>query len=213
MSHNKTTVANQNPDSSGNITLTTSNLTDTNISSPSANEVLKWDGAQWINSAAPAGSSEYLLIGQGGSSNYSNSNQTGSMTSGHKLELYDANPINTLGATITANANDWVSTVQLPAGRYMTILNVNLNFLNTGYVEYEIEDTSNNKLSYSAVIGDDAYTYMKGGSTTISNYLNLSSATTIRVNLVTVSSNALQTVTNQGTTISENSVLFIMKVA
>ena len=213
MSHNKTTVASQNPDADGNITIVTSNLSDTNISSPSVNEVLKWSGTEWINSAAPAGSSEYVLIGQGNTSNYSNSNQTGTITSGHKLELYDANPINTLGATITANGNDWVSTVQLPAGRYMTILNVNLNFLNTGYVEYEIEDTSNNKLSYSAVIGDDAYTYMKGGSTTISSYLNLASATTIRVNLVTVSAAALQTVTNQGSLISENSVLFIMKVA
>ena len=59
MSHNKITVAGQSPNSSGNISidsLNISDLGDVTISSASSDQVIKYDGSGWVNSSSPSGS-------------------------------------------------------------------------------------------------------------------------------------------------------------
>ena len=68
MSHNKITVQNQAPDSDGNISLSSLNIGDLNnvtITTPSVDQVIKYDNASstYINASAPAGAAQYILIG------------------------------------------------------------------------------------------------------------------------------------------------------
>lgn len=61
MSHNKTTVNNEEPDLSGNIPLNLdSYITESNIQN---NEVVKYDGSDWINSAISSSLSLNLKVG------------------------------------------------------------------------------------------------------------------------------------------------------
>ena len=141
MSHNKIKVANQSPDSSGNISVDITNLADVNVSSPSTNEVVKYDGSQWVNSTAPGGTGEYIQLGRGEtySSNYpflvpSAANRI--------IYMYDTSPVNTItGATLNASGTaDWYTSVTLPAGKYMFICQTNVNFSSSGYLVYQLND-------------------------------------------------------------------------
>jgi hypothetical protein len=49
MSHNKLIIANQSPDSSGNVSLAINDLSDVSISSPTNNQVIAFDGSNYIN--------------------------------------------------------------------------------------------------------------------------------------------------------------------
>ena len=50
MSHNKLTVGSQSPNSSGNISIGMNNLSDVTISSPSNDQVVKYNGSAFVNS-------------------------------------------------------------------------------------------------------------------------------------------------------------------
>jgi hypothetical protein len=49
MSHNKITVGNQSPSSSGDISLALNDLSDVSISSPANNEVIGFNGSAYVN--------------------------------------------------------------------------------------------------------------------------------------------------------------------
>ena len=215
MSHNKITVQGQNPDSSGNVSLSSLDIGDLNnvtVTTPSTDQVIKYDGAGWVNSAAPAGSAEYILIGQGESSAYSNSGAS-NLNQDSFLEIYDTNPQNTItGASfVSSTATDWYTGITLPAGQYFVQCQTRVSFSASGYLVFALANTSSNvNESASALIGDNATGYASGVASTIQSHINLSSSTTLGIELSYVSN--LDTVANQGTDISEHTYVLIVKI-
>jgi hypothetical protein len=215
MSHNKITVQGQNPDSSGNVSLSSLDIGDLNnvtVTTPSSDEVIKYDGAGWVNSAAPAGSAEYILIGQGESSAYSNSGAS-NVNANSFLEIYDTNPQNTItGASfVSSTATDWYTGITLPAGQYFVQCQTRVSFSASGYLVFVLANTSSYvNESASALIGDNATGYASGVASTIQSHINLSSSTTLGIELSYVSN--LNTVANQGTDISEHTYVLIVKI-
>ena len=174
MSHNKIKVAGQDPSSSGDITLEINNLNDVDTSGVSSGEVLKYNGSSWDTGTAPAGSPQYILIGQGESSNYSNSTATG-LSQGDSLQIYDTNPLNTIaGASFTSTSN-WIREITLPAGQYFVQCQTRVVFSASGYLLFNLAKTSNNdEISNSALIGDNSVSYASGVASTLQSYMNLS---------------------------------------
>lgn len=215
MSHNKITVQGQNPDSSGNVSLSSLDIDDLNnvtVTTPSSDQVIKYDGAGWVNGAAPAGSAEYILIGQGESSAYSNSGAS-NLNQDSFLEIYDTSPQNTItGASfVSSTATDWYTGITLPAGQYFVQCQTRVSFSASGYLVFVLANTSNNvNESASALIGDNATGYASGVASTIQSHINLSSSTTLGIELSYVSN--LDTVANQGTDISEHTYVLIVKI-
>ena len=212
MSHNKIKVANQSPDSSGNISVDITNLADVNVSSPSTNEVVKYDGSQWVNSTAPGGTGEYIQLGRGEtySSNYpflvpSAANRI--------IYMYDTSPVNTItGATLNASGTaDWYTSVTLPAGKYMFICQTNVNFSSSGYLVYQLKNNSNASKSPAAKIGDNASGYAGGVVSTINSFLNLTSSETISIK-VFAASGVSGTASDHDGYIDEFTYLIIVKV-
>lgn len=218
MSHNKITVQGQNPDSSGNVSLSSLDIGDLNnvtISTPSTDQVIKYDGAGYVNADAPAGSAEYILIGQGESNLYSNSGAA-NLSTGTELRIYDTSPRNTItGATITEYlTSDWYSSVTLPAGDYFVMAQFNVEFTASGYIAAQLINTSSANRSMKAVVGDNAATVVNGGSTTITGLFRLSATETLELQ-ITDASNVDGAVTNPASStnfIAENTFLYLQKV-
>lgn len=210
MSHNKIKVADQNPDASGNITIELGNLSNVSTSGVSNNEVLKYNGSSWDTGVAPAGSPQYIRIGNGESDLYSNSTATG-LSQNDSLQIYDTNPIeNIAGATLT-KTNNWIREITLPAGEYQVLMQVNVVFSASGYLLFNLAKTSDSQnVTNSGLIGDNASSYASGVASTLSSHMNLTSSETLKIKLA--QSVNVDSISNQGNTISEHCTLFIMKV-
>tara|TARA_Y100001973_G_C5195292_1_gene333832 strand:- start:1917 stop:2567 length:651 start_codon:yes stop_codon:yes gene_type:complete len=215
MSHNKIKVAGQNPDSSGNISLsslTLGDLSNVTINSPSNDQIIKYDASSssYVNGVAPAGTVEYILLGQGESSAYSNSNASG-MGLNDTLEIYDTSPLNTItGASLSTSATDWYDELTLPAGKYHIMAVANVEFSASGYIALGLMDSTTPK-SAQMVIGDNASSFAGGSVTSISSYFELSGNTVLNFEIRAVSN--VDTVANQGNTVSEFTSILITKLA
>lgn len=207
MSHFKIKVANQAPDSSGNISVNVGDMSDINISSPSANQVLQYSGSQWENQTFSVGSG-LLVIGQGESDSYSNS---GASSMSGAVYLYDSSPVNTLGATITKHlSTDWVTSISLPAGNYFAQLTYRVEFSTSGYFNFGLINAGGStEYTTKAYIGENRTTIDNSASTAI-GYFELTSQTSIQIK--SDNSSGVDTVANQGNTPSEFSTLLIRKV-
>lgn len=212
MSHNKMTVASQNPDSSGNVSVNITNLSDVNISSPTSNEVIKYDGAQWINSTAPTGTGEYIQLGRGETygSNYP---FLAPSALNRIIYLYDTTPINTIsGATLHQSATThWYDSVTLPAGKYNIISQTNVAFSASGYLVFNYKNSSNIILSASAKIGDNASGYAWGVVSTINSFIEFTSSTRIYLK-VHSASNVNTSSSAHNNLIDEFTYLIVVKV-
>ncbi len=211
MSHNITTVSDKKPDASGNISFGANDLSDVTITSASNTQVLKYNGSSWVNSAIGSATSEYILVGQGESNAYSNSGAS-SLAANQKLRIYDTSPKNTItGASFNKySSTDWIESIVLPSGKYQVISQFNVTFSASGYAACCIEDTSNNNMTYKAVIGDNASSHQEGAATSIVGYFELSSTKTLHLELKNVSN--IDTVANQGNVISEQTFILFIKI-
>jgi len=210
MSHNKITVANQNPDSTGNISIDVSNMSDVNISSPVDNQLLQYSASagEWQNQTVSVGSG-LLVIGQGESDAYSNS---GASSMSGAIYLYDSSPVNTLGATITKYlATDWITSITLPAGNYFAQITYRVEFSSSGYFNFGLVDSATFATDYTtkAYIGEDRTTIDNAASTAI-GYFELASSTTVVLH--NNNSSGVAAVASQGNTPSEYSTLLIRSV-
>lgn len=209
MSHNKIKVGGQTPSITGEISVSLDNLADVSTSGVITGQVLKKTATGWEGGAIPAAASEYLLIGQGGSDNYSNSTAS-AISTGDYVQLYDTSPLNTLGATLATSAN-WTSAITLAAGEYLIQCSIRPSFSASGYAAFNVCDTSTNAiLSNSAIIGENSYLYATGLASTLQGYLSLSASTSVGIRLLAASN--IDTVLNQGTQLSTESFLLIIKI-
>jgi hypothetical protein len=210
MSHNKIKVAGQEPNASGDITVAIDNLSDVSTSGVSSGEVIKYNGSSWDTGSPPAGSPQYILVGQGESSAYSNSTAT-ALAQGDSLQIYDTSPKNTItGASLTSTSN-WIREITLPAGQYFVQCQTNVVFSASGYLLFNLAKTSDdNEISNSALIGDNSTSYASGVASTLQSFMDLSSSETFKIRFG--QSSNVASVANQGTTPSQHSFLFIMKV-
>lgn len=207
MSHNKNTVNNIEPNRAGEINQSLSDLDDVSTSGLVAGDTLKYNGVNFVN--VPLTNTQYLLIGRGESSAYSNSGAT-TIANGDDLYLYDTAPLNTInGASINKiSGTDWIETVTLPIGKYQVLSNCRVNFSASGEFEWTLHNGSLARTG-RAIIGESISNY--NYSSTISSSFYITSIETMRIRIIDTAS--VSTVANQGTTISEFSSLYIEKLA
>jgi hypothetical protein len=149
--------------------------------------------------------SEIRIGGGSLSDNYSNSSATALNDS--TLEFYDPAPINDIsGATITS-ASDWVSAVTLPAGTYLLEAVFALSFSASGQFSFQWYDGTTNR-GTRAQIGGSLSHSTESASPYCSLCITISSSTTFSVKATSGSTN-LNTITTQGTNISEQSYIRI----
>lgn len=212
MSHNKITVANQNPDSSGNVTISVGDMSDVSITSPTSDHVLKYDGSSWVNGAAPNGTGEYIQLGRGES--YSSDYPFTAPSSANTIiHIYDTSPVNTIqSATLHQSATThWYDSITLPAGKYLFIAQTNVAFTESGYLVYALKTASNVDQSPKAKIGDNATGYAGGVVSTINSYLQLTTSTRIYLKTDQVS-NVSGTASNHNGKIDEFTYWVVLKV-
>ena len=136
MSHNKFSVASQSPDISGDVSVALNNLSDVSISTPSTDQVLKYNGSNFVNGALTVDKGYDLkcAIYQGsGGSNYTvtTSNTYKYAVGDYSVYRINGNTYNTYNDTgftvnnaTSANSplsnNTWVESVNIPsAGTYL----------------------------------------------------------------------------------------------
>lgn len=209
MSHNKFKVANNDPDSSGNVSIDIGDMSDVNITTPADNQVIQYSfsAQEWQNQPPLIGSG-LLLIGQGESDAYNNS---GASSMSGAVYLYDSSPINEINATINNyQSTNWITSITLPAGNYFAQLTYRVEFSTSGYFNFGLTSV-NGSTSYTtkAFIGEDRTTIDNSASTAI-GYFELSAATEIVI--YNDQASGVNTVGSQGNTPSEFSTLLIRSV-
>ena len=213
MSHNKFSVASQSPDISGDVSVALTNLSDVSISTPSTDQVLKYNGSNFVNGSIPTGTGEYIQLGKGEAygSDYPFSAPS---VANRIIYLYDTAPVNTISAATlhedSSNA-DWYDSVTLPAGKYVIISQTNVAFSASGYLVYAIKTSGNVDLSPKAKIGDSASSYSGGVVSTINSCLSLSTSTRLYLK-VDAESNVSGTAADHNNKIDEFTYLVIVKV-
>jgi hypothetical protein len=177
MSHNKIKVAGQSPDQTGDITVDLTHLDDVTISSVQANQVLQYDGAEWVNADSTALSGgTVLFIGDGTSTAY----PTGGSALANNVDLHFYNVVyNGVSATV---GSGWVDSITLPAGSYLCNAVAAITFsTSNGVATYRWHDGSNffgtqgNVKNDTDSIGSSSSGYITSGSViTLSVRLNSS---------------------------------------
>jgi len=171
MSHNKLSIDNQEVSNVGNIPINLSSYI--SETTPSNNQVIKFDGVNWINSDSPAGTgfkakasvflNETAIFGGSGSysiGNYLMIQKAGSRT--NKIEDVDVtlNPA-TATNTIKSNSN-WLESIDIPAGTFLCICTLAIENGDMkarwesdsgGFSHYVHVYANNNTLSSSLIVG------------------------------------------------------------
>ena len=230
MSHNKQKIGTSEPDITGQITPSLSDISDVNITSVANENLLKYDSSasQWVNANVSA-NAEYIWIGQGESNAYSNTGQTGSISVGDAWYCYDSSPRNSItGATITKVAStDWVDYLTLPAGLYAVDAQFFAEWSASGYLQVALyrstsatptwSTNASDKLSATAYIGESLSTYALSNVVTGQFEITAQQVTDgdNRVRLQVVASSNLKDYdgsTAQGNTPSQYNYLHLRKV-
>jgi hypothetical protein len=150
-----------------------------------------------------------IRIGQGESDNYSNSGA--STLTNTTLYFYDSSPLNEIsGATLTG-ASGWYSSVTLPAGRYIIECGFDVKFTASGQFAFQIYNGSS-LIGSRAQIGDSLQFSTESAPGLASACINISTSTTFSVLSPTGNTN-LDTITNQGTSISERAFITITGIS
>lgn len=215
MSNQSTKVSGKSQNTSGEVSLSLSEVSDVSLSALSNSDLLKYTGSTWENKTPSdsATSLQYIRVGQGESNDYNNSGSDSQLGTGDTLYFYDSSPINTIdGATINKYlTTDWVESVTLPVGEYQVLCKWSCAYTSsTGTITFRAE-----------VVGGSALTSMGislNGTRTngylpsiVSSGMRLTSQQSIEFSIVTTNFGA-ELKANQGNVPSENSYFIIQKV-
>ena len=212
MSYRTSKVGSASPDSSNNITVSLTDLTDVS-GTASADQVLQYNSGS--SSWSPADLSvaaglQYFYAGQGESAAYTTSPQsTNAISTGDTVYVYDTSPVNEItGATYTSTSN-WIESITLPAGKYILYAQSSFVFSASDESAYRFYNGST-AISQAGVIGESRSIY-RGGGSLATGYVDLSASTTINLEFIEVGS--LDTPNGQGNTPSEHGLIYIEKVS
>jgi hypothetical protein len=219
MSHNDSKVGDAKPNIQGDITLDLNDLSDVSASSPTEGQLIKYVSASssWEASNAPSAVSlGYIWLG-GKTNAYSNSPAT-SLSNGQTVYIWDDSPINTIGGSTinvtsgnaNANENNWVQSIELPSGKYVFRAQSMFEFSASGYAVYQIFTGATAITNYGVVGETRGVNYGPSNSTT-SGYYEITANTTFNLEM-TASSN-LDSIANQGDTVSEFGLIYIEKLS
>ena len=228
MSHNKIKVGTAEPDRTGDISVSISDMSDVTVSTPAGGQLLKYDGSGWANATATI-DSQYIWIGRGESNAYSNTGNTGAISVGDAWYLYDSSPNNSItGATVTKiGSTHWIDYITLPEGTYVVDAQFFAEWTASGYLECQLFQSTNSTPAWSTsttyVLSGSAYIGETLGSYAITNVItgqfNISASdvtsglNNIRLQVRAGSNLAsYDGATNQGTTPSKYNYLYIQKV-
>ena len=211
MSHNKISVGSATPDANGNITVGLGDLSDINLSNIAENEVLKYNGTNWINSTAPAGTASYIWVGGSYAKHY------GTTPLGYNVEVPTGGPlyfytnneaINTISGSSLTITDGWLESITLPAGSYLLQAQTMMRFQSSGYMAYCFETTAGTRVSQFGVVGDSrGVTYGPSNSSAI-GHVTLTEETTLEV-ILKAQSGLYQYTTYHGNYAAEFGLIYI----
>jgi len=218
MSHNNTKVGGQSPNIQGNVTVGLNDLSDVSAAAPTTGQLIQYSSgtASWSAVDAPSSTVQHIWIG-GKAKAYSNSPAT-SFNAGQTVYIWDDAPINTItGASIsvtsgsaTADENDWVQSITLPAGNYVFRVQTMFEFSASGYGVYQMFTSAGTAVTAYGVVGDSRGVAYGPSNSTARGFVQITSSTTYNLEMVTSSN--IDSIANQGNTPSEFGLIFIEKV-
>lgn len=220
MSHNKTKVGSSAPNRESEVTVNFGDLSDVTASSPADGQVMQYVSASssWEAVNAPSAELQYIWAG-GKAKAYSDSPAT-STAAGQIIYIWDDAPINTIaGATLdqtsgnaNADENNWITDINLPAGKYVFRVQTMFEFSASGYAVYGIRLYSGNTLITNyGVVGESRTSSYGPSNSTSTGYYEFSSTTRMQFKLLAVSN--VDSVANQGNTPSEYGLIYIEKLS
>jgi hypothetical protein len=215
MSHNKTKIGTSTANRESVITPNLNDL-DNVSGSASSGDVLQFDGSDWSPVAASTTAEvEFIYWGSGESEAYSGS-PASNLSIGSTLYAYDTSGVNTItGATVSTTAStaggsgSWLGSVTLPAGTYRVQLSSLPSFSSSGYFGFGFYDGSAWHSS-AGTVGASSNTYSTGGSAAV-GIAELTSSATLQLRIA--ASSGVDTVANQGNSMSESTTILIEKLA
>ena len=216
MSYRTTKVGGAEPDASNDVTVDLTDLADvSNV--PAENNVLQYQSGAWVSASVPSSTAiSYIFLGAGESAAYTGSPQgTSAITNTDTIYVYDSrlttnSEINTISGATINHTSGWVTSITLPAGKYLVQAQSSFEFSSSSSSTYAIYSTANTMLTQIGVIGETRTTYRGGGSLAV-GYLNLTSQTSIKLRWYTV--NSLDSPSNQGNTPAEHGLIYVEKVS
>lgn len=212
MSHNKISIDNNSPDSTGEIPLNLSSFI--NETSPTNDQVIKYDGANWINAASPSDTGFTSGVGLilqnsasfNGSSNYTVGDYLMIMKTNSRTYRFEkpGYVLNSATATNTIKSNsNWLESITVPdAGTYLCICTLSIEGGDMqarwesnagGFSNYVHVYSSNNKLSGSILLGivtttgSDVVRIVVKGQTSASGLTNSTDHRALSVHVIELS--------------------------
>ena len=202
MSFNTTTIGTAEPDATGNITINVSSFSDVALTSPLEGQVLRYDGAQWVNTFKPF---EAIYIGDGASVDYSTSAATAT-TSGSVVEFYASSVYNSVSQSVVSSSG-WIASLTLGEGVYIVSAVVGLTFsASTGEALYRVH-VDGAPVGSRGVVGYDAQDV---GSPARARVV-VPTATTATVDVRLTSATSANSIATQGARQAERGWLEVMR--
>ena len=134
------------------------------------------------------------------------------------MYFYDSNPVNTItGASVSkVSGTHWIESITLPAGKYYVMGQWICKFSSSGsWAGGLYSVTEDVERSPRVIYGDQSGWGQQLGSTVLSSYFELSQTEEIKYKIykyLSTGRDNIDTVTNQGTYVSENSRLLFVKI-
>lgn len=220
MSHNKIKIGNSAPNRESEVSVGFNDLSDVSASSPADGQVMKYvsSSSSWEAVSAPSADIQYIWAG-GKAKSYSNS-PASSIASGQIIYIWDDAPVNTIsGATLdvtsgsgNSDENNWITDINLPAGKYVFRVQSMFEFSASGYAVYCMRLYSGGTLITNyGVVGENRGTNYGPSNSTSVGYYEFTSTTRIQLKLIAVSN--VDSIANQGNTPSEFGLIYIEKLS
>lgn len=211
MSHNTKKINNLKPDSSSKYDIDVLDISDVNAASISDGQTFVWNSTneEWVGADPDVSySNEFMLIGEGASSAYSNANLT--LSTSDPIGFYGPNVVNNItSSSLSGGGTDWYDKITLPEGKYIIEAHIDFTLSASGYIEFQIAKNGTGITESLAAAGYGSYSPGWGACYSKCT-VSLSNNDYIEV-LITGSSN-LSTVANQGNKPAEYNQLFIRKI-
>lgn len=211
MSHNIEKINGKSPASSGNISVSVSDLED--VVSVTDGQVLTYnsDTSVWEGTTAGGGVSglDFAVFGQGEENDYSNNGFA--LTDGSTWGFYDTNPTNNISTHLTFNyvsGTSWLESMTFSAGTYEIFVQSHAEWSASGYLGLQLIDDSLTPLHEQVLLGSSLPADTAHAST-INHTFTFSAPTNVAVSIST----SINLAASQLTTPSKRGLIIIRQVA